>query len=86
MFLNADKRSYKSAIGYARESVRLDDLTEAHVQFVKDNWTNQYLTLGQICEQVKTYKGMIRPGDLKRIAVRLALPKRPRPKRGEKLW
>ena len=86
MHLNADKRTYKSAIGFARESIRLEDLAEAQIKFIKDNWDNEYITLGQLCQGVVTYKGMIRIGDLKRIAVRLNLSKRPRVKRGEKLW
>lgn len=84
--ISTDKRGFKPVIGYARESTRLEDLTEAHLEFIKLNWENSYLTLARLCQGIKTYKGIIRPGDLKRIAVRLALPRRPRPKTGEKMW
>jgi predicted nucleic acid-binding protein len=63
---------------YASEVVRVEDMTEAHLEFIRLNWCNPTLTIAELCRGVVTYKGMARPRDLKRAAVRLALPPRPR--------
>ena len=86
IFLNANHRKNKPIIGFSTTPIRLEELTDAQIEFVKLNWENPHAFLIDICNGVVTHKGIIRPGDLKRIAVRLALPKRPRPKTGEKLW